>query len=387
MEERKIGKQNMTKNLISREKKAKRQSTCTKLAMMVYFMAVGAFLGFMLSEIQEQWFENSEIRLVFSGALYVFLLAVFMIFWLLNICFHELGHMIFGLMSGYEFQSIRFGNLIILKTEDGFKMGKNSLAGTAGQCLMKPPKGSVENYPTTLYNMGGCIVNGVLMLGMLLGGKSVAALICLMGAFIGLGVVLLNGIPISSLSNDGYNTLILCKSGKARKAFWYSLEINNALAKGIRYAEMPEEWFAWEKCVTENNLETAQGINYFSYLMMAKEYEKAKEIGQYIMENAVAMADIHSKMLKADLLFCCIMLDSDKIREIYKKEEKNFKKLGGMLDMQRTNYAYALLVEKDEKQAQMYQEKFQALAEKFPYPAEIEAEQELLHEVEEKYQK
>ena len=384
-------KENLTPEKL-REKKGKKQKTCTSLAMMVYMMAFGGFSGYMLAEVEEQWFGNSTMA---GGVFYVVIctFAMFAFFWLLHVFFHELGHMIFGLISGYEFQSIRFGKLIILKTDNGIKLGKYSLSGTGGQCLMKPPKGAMDDYPTALYNLGGCIVNGVLTLCMLLGWwllgrKSVLALFCFMGALIGLGMVLLNGIPISALSNDGYNTLILQKSKKARRAFRFQLEIVNGLAKGYSTAQMPQEWFAWELSVPENNLETAQGINKFSYLLLEQEYKKALEVGQYLWENAIYMTDIHSKVLKSELLFCNMMLDSDrgKIKEEYKKEEKNFRQLNAMLSMQRTNYAYALLVERDEKKAKIFLEKFQGLAQKYPYPGEVAAERELMSAAEEKYQ-
>ena len=44
----------------------------------------------------------------------------------------------------------------------------------------------------------------------------------------------------------------------------------------------------------------------------------------------------------------------------------------------RTEYAYALLEEKDGEKAGKIREEFEKMAEKYPYPCDIEAERELM---------
>ena len=58
----------------------------------------------------------------------------------LQIIIHECGHMVFGLMSGYKFRSIRFGSFMIVSIEGKLRFKRYSLAGTGGQCLMSPPE-------------------------------------------------------------------------------------------------------------------------------------------------------------------------------------------------------------------------------------------------------
>lgn len=60
---------------------------------------------------------------------------------ILQILIHEGGHLIFGLISGYGFVSFRVGSLMLLKGENGrLSFKRYFLAGTAGQCLMSPPR-------------------------------------------------------------------------------------------------------------------------------------------------------------------------------------------------------------------------------------------------------
>ena len=72
---------------------------------------------------------------------------------------HELGHLIFGLLSGYKFSSFRIGNLMLLKTGGKLKIKKLKIAGTAGQCLMSPPDMKDNKMPVIAYNLGGAILN------------------------------------------------------------------------------------------------------------------------------------------------------------------------------------------------------------------------------------
>ena len=77
----------------------------------------------------------------------------------LQLIIHELGHLIFGLLSGYKFSSFRIGNIILLKHRKKLKFKKLKIAGTAGQCLMSPPEIKDGKVPVFLYNLGGALLN------------------------------------------------------------------------------------------------------------------------------------------------------------------------------------------------------------------------------------
>lgn len=65
--------------------------------------------------------------------------------------------------------SYRLGSFIWVKTPDGIKFRRYSIAGTGGQCLLSPPDMDENGmFPVMLYNFGGSIFNAALSLIMLL---------------------------------------------------------------------------------------------------------------------------------------------------------------------------------------------------------------------------
>ena len=78
---------------------------------------------------------------------------------LLQIVIHEAGHLVFGLVTGYQFVSFRIWNMMWLKKDGKIQFKRMSLAGTGGQCLMSPPDLADGKMPVLLYNFGGAIMN------------------------------------------------------------------------------------------------------------------------------------------------------------------------------------------------------------------------------------
>ncbi len=368
-----------------RIKKEKKQKIFFSASVILFLMVCGLSTGYMLGGIRKRYFAGVEVDL--GDYLYVLalVLVIISVLYILHIYLHEIGHMVAGLLSGYRFQSIRFGSFMILKTDKGLKLRRFSMAGTGGQCLMLPPETASADYPTILYNMGGCLANLLVAAMSMLGyfyseENSVPSMLFLVSVLVGVGMALVNGIPLSSLSNDGYNIGILKKDAEARTAFRNQLNINNQLAQGKSVKDMPEEWFAWEEKVTENNLTTSAGVLRFSYLMECQRFEEAKAVGTYLLKNALSIADVHVSYMKAELLFCDMMLgeESENIKMKYEENKKRFDTLKTMLSMQRILFAYYTLVEKKAKKAEECLKQFEQIAKKYPYPTEMEVERELI---------
>jgi len=74
-----------------------------------------------------------------------------------HIIIHEAGHLIFGLLSGYRFVSIRVFSFLFIKQDGKIVCKRYSLMGTSGQCLMAPPEPYTDDLPTMLFNFGGVI--------------------------------------------------------------------------------------------------------------------------------------------------------------------------------------------------------------------------------------
>lgn len=372
-----------------REKKINRQKTIMSIFGFLYFMVCGFLGGLLLSDFIKSITPKDKI----SGAMFfiagILVLLVIIICLLIHLYIHEIGHMIFGFFSGYEFQSIRFGSLMIYKLNGKLKLAKYTLAGTGGQCLMTPPDVSDDKLPTSLYNLGGIIMNGgmSIIFGITYvfcesnpGIRLISALFVLVGLFL----IIINGIPLEAMGNDGHNAIHLKKDLRARRAFRIQLLIAGQLALKHSISDMPSEWFEWDYRSDDNALAVTQGILRLSWLISTKKMEEAYELSTFFIENVPSLVGIHQTILQAEHLFCMIVLNKneDEIRNTFVSQHKNFKALRLVPSIQRLLFVYYYNIEKDSTKALEAKKCFEKIAAKYPYPSEIVVERELMDMIE-----
>lgn len=377
-----------------RDKKKKLETTLFGILTFIFAGVCSGVAGFLIGAISKKYVgESTGAFLICMGGLILLLILVLNI----HIYLHELGHLLFGKLTGYQFQSIRFGSFMLLKSGGKLKVKRIKIAGTGGQCLLLPPQVEGNDYPTGLYNWGGCITNltvAVICLAALFlipTIVSVPGLLLFVFCISGFGLALMNGIPLASLGNDGYNARLLRKSERARKAFKTQLLINNGLTEGKNIQDMPEEWFAFDLDTEtlDNTLTVSSAIMKFNYLMNAQKFEEAEALGHYLLDHAEGMVEIHEMMLKAELLFCEMMLrdNPEHAKEIYTENKKKFESLNSLPSMPRIMYGYYKLVENKEEEAKKQLALFDKLSKKYPYPVEIEGERELIRMIDEELNK
>jgi len=181
------------------------------------------------------------------GVFLMIQLSVLLISFLLHIFIHEIGHLIFGLISGYRFSSFRIFSVTLLRANDQWKLRRYKIPGTAGQCLMALPTG--EQTPFVLYNAGGILANliaGAFMSYFALTYHNVVEIVFPVWIFVIIGVlfVLINLLPLPNDSpNDGTNIRSMLKSDNEKRAFRSQLLINEQLTNGKSLSDMPNEWF------------------------------------------------------------------------------------------------------------------------------------------------
>jgi len=175
--------------------------------------------------------------------LFVYLLG-FLIFNLMGIICHELGHLICGKISGWRFLSFRVFSLL-WKEDNGKVVLKNSdeMKGVAlGQCMLRPVD-NFKDFRFVLYNLGGVLANAVLF------GVSLAFCIffrlnnndTLFWFFLG-GVpanfilAIISFIPMEAggVPNDGKNVSLALRSEEAANAFWRMFKYNADVIDGKR---------------------------------------------------------------------------------------------------------------------------------------------------------
>ena len=310
-----------------------------------------------------------------------------------SIIIHEGGHFIFGKLSGYEFASFRIGNIMFVKNNGKMTYKRYHIPGTGGQCLMIPPdvKDDKYDFPNFLYSLGGVIMNFIF------GGICLISYIMLpyviflsegliMGVGLSLYFGLLNGIPrkIGGIANDGANALYLDEDINSKKAFYSQLKINGLLTKGVRLKDMDESLFdVDERADYLNPLVSAMVTLKCNYLVDKKEFDKAKELILYSLDNLTDMLSVHKSELRCELLFLELMGECDKYEidrlmnddiKRYIETTKNY-----YVSRRRQLYAYELLYNEDEYKAKEQLDAFKRISSSYPYETELEGEIELLH--------
>lgn len=351
------------------------------IIMLLAGLLCGGMAGVILAHAEEQgvefWAGMVALFLGIYGAM------------LIQIIVHEAGHLVFGLMSGYEFSSFRIGSLMLLKEDGKIKLSKFSIAGTAGQCLMSPPDLVDGKMPVVLYNLGGCIFNLIVsalfaVMAYFRQNNPIEFIIYVAIVVIGVAFALTNGIPmqVGPISNDGHNALSLGKNPKAMQAFWLQLKVNNEQAKGKRLKEMPESWFpvpADEDM--DNGLIAALGVFRVSWLMDQLQLEEVAEYIENLLSKGTGIIGLHRSLLINERIYCELVVKDNVSEAIYlhnKEHEKFIKSMKNTPSVIRSEYAYALLAEKDEKKAEELLAHFEKVAKTYPYPREIEGERELI---------
>lgn len=346
---------------------------------------IGGVIGVVLGE--------SGAEMDFTTLLGIMVLFVVMLY--VHIIVHEAGHAIFGMLTGYKFLSYRVGSFMWEKGQDGkVRLSRFSLAGTAGQCLLSPPDYNGGNYPYVWYNLGGALVN--ILLAVLAGaalllfpmGKwatTALAMLALTGLFLGL----MNGLPLPGhgVNNDGSNIVAISRSPEARRAFWLQMKVNQQLAWGKRLKELPEEYFApFPEEARANVMVSTMAVMAANRQMDALNLEEAANLMQSLMEDKHVLG-LYRQLMTFDMALIELVngQPGDMVEKLGSKELQQFAKaMKNFPSVLRTQYAVALLKDKDEKKAATLRTAFDKMAAQYPHESEIAGERELMALVEQK---
>ena len=375
-------------------KEKKKQTAKGHLISICFFTILGAILGLaMISFVDWQLPEG------ISSSAKIFRLCITLIFLyltvMIHIVLHEAGHLIFGLMSGYQFSSFRIGSHMLMKENGKLVHRKIKIAGTGGQCLMIPPEMVDGKFPVVLYNLGGAIINLVvtaLMIPVFMAIDKSSVFALFFFIFIAMGAItgLSNGIPMrtNTIDNDGYNAISLGKSKEAMRAFWIQMKTNEQLTKGIRTKDMPEEWFEVPSDeAMKNSMVATIGVYAASRLMDQHRFEEAGKLIDHLLEIETGMVALHRNLLICDQIYLELIGQnrSDRVEALYTKELKKFMKaMKTFPSVIRLEYAYRLLAEHDPESAAKSMAAFEKVAATYPYPNDINTERELMEIVDDK---
>lgn len=355
--------------------------------LFIYMVALG-YVGFYSGKCADEYFGGA-----FLLSLMVVCASVIVGFFL-HIIIHELGHLVFGTLTGHRFQSFRIFHLLWQRDTDGkIRLYRYKLAGTGGQCLLQPPPLKDGDMPYVLYNLGGVMFNFLLaILGMLASVVwSKIAVLAIFGRILfvlGMMMGLENILPLPGITNDGGNLLALTKTKEARQSLWVQMMGIVKLSQGMRIKDFPDEWFRMpDDKQLQNHMEAVMAAYVCDRLMDRHQFAQAQETIDSLLERETALVPVHRHLLRTNALYCELVgaCAPEKVDTYVAKDLIQFwKTMAANPTVIVTRYAYEKLYKQNEEQAAKYLTMFEKAAETYPYPCEIAAHRELLAIVDEK---
>ena len=254
---------------------------------------------------------------------------------------------------------------------------------------MSPPDLVDGQIPVVLYNLGGCIMNVIfaIVFGVVAYFTQENEVLFIFAAsmvVMGIAYAFANGIPmqVGPVSNDGHNALSLGKNPTAMRAFWLQLKINEQVAKGKRLKELPASWFAVPADEDmDNGLVAAFAVFHANWLMDQLRLEEASAYMEQLLRKKTGIIGLHRSLLINDRIYCELVVrqNVEEATRLHDKEHLKFvKQMKKHPSIIRSEYAYALLAEKDEGKAEKLLAQFEKVAKTYPHPQDIESERELI---------
>ena len=371
--------------------KKKKGAWRSYLGLVLIFL-LGVVLGVLsIQFVDLSFLSELSPRLRFLG--YVLLIAIVFAAYFLQVIVHEAGHLVFGLLSKFRFQSFRVGSIMLIKKQGRYTFRKYVLAGTGGQCLMIPPcEEEITRARVGWFLMGGSIFN------LALGGACLAIVLLLkvnvwiliflgMSAAFGLLFALLNGIPMRTgmIANDGANALALKRDADAARELCCHLTINAQNMEGVRLRDMPAEWFAFPNAEQlKNNAYAERAVFACNRLMDEMRFAEAAEQMRSLLDADSAMVGVHRNLLICDLLYCELVGEcrEEILATLYTRELMKFiHTMQSFPSVIRTEYAFGRLYDRTSKKASLMRAAFEKCEKNHPSEGDLAMERELMKHV------
>lgn len=353
---------------------------------MIAAMLFGAAIGVFGAQFIDSMTGGSDaLFFLYLGLMLLGLILAFFV----QIIVHEGGHLLFGLLSGYRFVSFNILGFIWQRGANGkLRVGRMQIAGAGGQCLMAPPEYNGGDFPFTLYNLGGVLMNlfSAVLFGLLawLIPAAPVRILLVTQAVVGVFGALTNGlpIPVAALQNDGKNLLCIRRDIHARRAFWVQMAIAAETARGTRMKSMPEEWFVpFPEEAMDNPIVCAVAVMNTSRLMDMLDFAAAEREIRALMAREKGVVGLYRMTMGCDGAVCELIAGrpGDLTASLESKDiQQMMAAMKTYPSLIRTRYAIALLKERDGEKAEKLLAEFEQAARKHPNPQEITGERELL---------
>lgn len=270
------------------------------ILFILFSVGLGMWAGYFYASIES----NLEDILLQS----VLLLLVIFIFFFIHIIVHELGHLLAGKLTGYQFLFFRIMNWAIVKEQGKVRMVRFSIAGTAGQCLMVPPE-NVKSMSYKPYLWGGALANfSAAMIGLVLNVIIFDSLYLYTFSIVGFMTGIMNIYPFSY--NDGSSIKNLNEDPVKRQQFFQQLELSGAFTSGKEYENINPN----ELIVNPNEPITEQYNIYVMLIKINRELEvdnfgHALEMLEPLWQQRTDVIKPYQIEIMREYLFCHLTLE------------------------------------------------------------------------------
>ena len=245
------------------------------------------------------------------------------------IFFHEFGHLVCGLKSGYSLLMFRFGPFTWMRDENQKVKFTFSIHEffALGQCLMSPPKPhKKKKTPFFLYNAGGLIFSYIydiiLLVLLFVIPLSYIKWLLLAMLFIATFLTLNNTVYLDNGMNDVCNAVRVKKNPKCLDSILYQLEMLSNISLGKRYGAKTLYTGYYGKKLDHLTFPVAQFM--FLQEVDRSNFDKALEHIEVITKN---IGNLHVPVQRVAAIFEIMWADIV-IKENMNLFKRHYKRLG-----------------------------------------------------------
>ncbi len=353
-------------------------------------LAIGGLIVVLFTDTTFSEYIQKYYTLDLSEGVCVFLVAIgsLLVSLAILIPIHELGHLVFGLLTGYRFVSFRILDFTFVKEDGRLRVKKFAIAGTGGQCLLTPPDLPLNEIPTGWYNFGGIFANIIVLLIVIpflfLDLNPFLAEALWIFALIDIVMILLNGLPMQAggVGNDGYNMKLLRHNLLSKQGIVNQLRANALIQEGVRPKDMPDELFSNPEDINyKNALEVSIPLMYSSRIIDQMKYEEALEEMKALYSHKDDIMPLYVKEIACELAFLYLRTgDTEKAEKLLDKDLRKYIETYSktMSSKERLLIAIALYIDKDEAKARALYDKLKAKKDEYLLQGEVKSDLSLI---------
>lgn len=206
-----------------------------------------------------------------------------------QLLFHEIGHLIGGMLTGWRFIYLQLFNVTVTKRMRLSAFTFKIVDISNFQCIMYPE--SINSNPF-IYTLGGCLINLLLaMLGLIVMVVEYNNIVISLYAWsffvMGLGFFIMNGVPrVKQICNDMACYQLLKNDSLTKQCHNAQLMTAKLLYEGCTYKQIGEEILCLPSDEAYNDILAYQAILEYYYYLDIEDYESQKKALEKIKDES-----------------------------------------------------------------------------------------------------